>query len=244
MKRDYINRVVEACPLEYYLSANDGVRVHWPFRMQPVHEVKQSYRDDADSYIVDSSFADESITNMDTLDKAESVNADMAMLEDVYLDYDKTVTKLLEGFEIADSHGFNGQILAPLQEPHVECWKEIGEPDHIAIGGVKDKPASEKVRITQHVRDVVGDDVWVHGLGYGATPEVIQAVRSNPNLLDSMDAQTPFATANDNRVWPGTERMSPVALRSLANLVEACRRMTPEFTDNPDANQEVLGTFQ
>lgn len=240
MKRDYINRIVEACPLEYYLSANDGVRVHWPYRMQPVHEASQSYRDDADTYIIDSSFANESITNQDTLDKAHSLNADLAVLEDVYQDFDNTVAKLLEGFELADTHDFGGEVLAPLQEPHIECWQEVGEPEHIAIGGVKDKPASEKVRITQQVRDAVGDRVWIHGLGYGATPEVVRAVRNNPTLLDSMDAQTPLATANDDRVWPGTERMSPVALRSLANLIEACRRMTPELTQNPNPTQTQL----
>jgi len=243
MNSDYIKRIVDACPIEFYLSANDGVRVHWPYRMQPVHEASSTYAADADRYVIDSSFADESITNQDTLDKAHALGASGAVLEDVYQDYAGTVEKLQEGRQLADTHPFDGEIYYPLQAPHVECWKTVGRPKRIAIGGVKDKPASEKVRIAQHIRDAVGESVWIHGLGYGATPEVISAIRSNPQLLDSIDAQTPLASAKSSDVWPGTEVMTPVALRSLANLTEKCRRMTPEFTDNPSPNQTGLSDY-
>lgn len=243
MKRDYIERVVNACPVEYYLSSKDGVRVHWPYRMQPVHEAVSTYQEDSERYILDSSFADETITNQDTLDKAHKLNADIAVLEDVYQDYEQTVDRLKEGLQLAQEHDFAGNVMCPLQAPHVDCWKAIGKPDIVAIGGMKDEPASEKVRIAQKLRDAVGDDVWIHGLGFGATPEIVRAVRNDPDLLDSIDAQTPFANENDTSVWPGTERMSPVALRCQATLVEKCRRMSTELTDDPEANQTVLEDY-
>jgi len=241
----YADRILDKCHLDYYLSASyDGGRIRWPWRMFPPDETYQRYRDTCEKFIVDSDFNDETVTNRDVLDKAVEVNATMAVLEDVYQDYSKTVERLQEGLRLYKSHAFDGDVLCPLQAPHVECWEAIGKPERIAIGGVKDKPASEKVRIAQKVRDAVGANVWVHGLGFGATPEVVQAVRENPDLLDSIDAQTPFATENDQNVWPGTERMSPVALRSQANLIEKCRRMSPELTEDPNANQTGLGAYQ
>lgn len=244
MKGDYIERVVEACPIRYYFSGNDGCRTHWPYRMQPVHLANPTYQDDADSYIVDSSFSDESITNENTLNKAVEIGADIAVLEDVYQDHEKTVEKLREGLEIAEEHEFNGRVLCPLQAPHVECWEKIGKPDMVAIGGLKNQPASEKVRVTQQLRDAVGDDVWIHGLGFGATPEVVRAVRNSPDLLDSIDSQTTVATQIGKDIWPGKERKSTLALRSQATLIEKCRRMTPELADDPDANQTGLGDYQ
>ena len=241
MKQRYIDRIVDACPVQFFLSANDGCRVHWPFRMQPVHEATDTYCGDAEKYIVDSSWNDKTITNEDTLDKAAELGADLAVLEDVYQNYEETVKKLRTGYELYESHEFDGDVVAPLQAPHTDCWDAIGQPDIIAIGGVKNEPAAEKIRVARDIRRYVGDDVWIHGLGFGATPELVLEIRENPTLLDSIDAQTPFASENTKDMWPGQERMSPVALRSLANLIEKCRRMTPEFTDNPNPVQQSLG---
>jgi len=226
--------IAKACPVEYYLAGSDGCRIEWPYRLQPADESYPRYAEQADRYIVDSAISNPDVGTRETLDKAEYVDADVAVLEDVYQDFDATVDSVLEGMAVADDHAFGGELLVPLQEPHVECWREVGEPDHVAVGGVKDAPASEKVRVTQQVRDAVGPDVWVHGLGFGATDAVVHAVRSDPDLLDSIDSYSPLQNVDLGTIWPGDERGSVKAIRALAELVESCRRMTPSCTGTPD----------
>ena len=241
MKVQRIDEMKPHWPVEVYLSASDSCHVHWPYRMAGLDECYPRYVDDADKFIVDSEFDDPDKTNIDALDKAHELNADVVVLEDVYQDFENTVDKLLEGRELVDDHPFDGEVIYPLQEPHVECWTEIGEPDTIGIGGYKDEHASEKVRISQKVRDGVGDDVWVHGLGFGPSEPIIRAVRADQDLLDSIDSQTPYLNAKSDPTWDGTFKSATYAIRSLATMVEACRRMNPELTDDPHSEHEQTG---
>lgn len=243
MRREYIDKIVQNAPVEYYLSANDNAVVWWPFRMQPVHEANPTYVDMCEKFIVDSSFNDESITNKDALDKAHELNATMVMLEDVYQDFEGTVQTLQDGLELAKNHDYDGTVLAPLQSPHVECWEEIGNPDTIAIGGLKDAHASEKVRVAQKVRGAVGDNVWIHGLGFGATNELIRAIRNEPNLLDSIDSRTPYETARSSSIWKGDSPTTVASIRSQATLLEKTRRMQPTMSNDP-APTESLEAYQ
>jgi len=239
MKLEKLYDIVDRCPVEFYLSANDGCHVHWPYRMQPVHEASTTYRSDAEKYIVDSSFSREEITNVDVLDKAHRLGADMVVLEDVYQDFTATVEKVQEGLALATDHAFSGTTIAPLQQPWVKCWYELGEPDTVAIGGLKDAPASEKVRVAQKLRDAAGPSIWIHGLGWGATEPVVNAVRSTPGLLDSIDAQTPYASENNNSIWKGEHKSVPTAVRSQANLIEACRRMCGDMSTSPSPGTQT-----
>lgn len=236
MKPEYVRRITDACYVDYYLSSNDGAQSFWSYRMQPVHEASTRYVDVCDAFLVDSAFNKPEITNTDALDKAEAVNATGVMLEDVYQEFDATVEKLLEGAELADAHEFNGDIYYPLQAPHVDCWREIGEPENIALGGTKDKPAAEKVRIAREVRQAVGPDITIHGLGWGASEPVIQAVNETPELMDSIDASTALHRARHMDVEPGTGNLTVRQAHAIGILLEKCRRMSP-LTDKNDQSQ-------
>jgi len=240
MKLEKLYDIVDRCPVEFYLSANDGCHVHWPYRMQPVHEASTTYRSDAEKYIVDSSFSREEITNVDVLDKAHRLGADMVVLEDVYQDFTGTVEKVQEGLALAAEHQFSGTTIAPLQQPYVKCWRELREPHTVAIGGLKDAPASEKVRVAQKLRDAAGPNIWIHGLGWGATDALVNAIRNEPHLLDSIDAQTPYAQENNSSIWKGEHKSVPTAIKAQANLIEGCRRMNPNMTEHPTPEQHDL----
>lgn len=204
--------------------------------MQPVPEASTRYVDVCDKYLVDSAFNDPDITNRDALDKAADVGATGVMLEDVYGNYSETVEKLLEGGELADTHQFDGVIYYPLQEPHIECWEEVGEPEYIALGGTKDKPAAEKVRICREVRHAVGDDVVIHGLGWGASEAVIHAVNNDPELIDSIDASTALHRARHMDVEPGVGNLTVRQAHAIGILLEKCRRMST-LTDESDQSK-------
>ena len=239
MNVERIDEMKPHWPVEVYLSASDSCHVHWPYRMAGLDECYPRYVEDADKFIVDSEFDDPSKTNKHALDKAHDLGAEVVVLEDVYQDFDGTVNKLLEGREMVDDHDFDGEVIYPLQEPHVECWKEIGEPEMVGIGGIKDDHASEKVRVTQKVRDGVGSSVWIHGLGFGPTDELIRAIRKDADLIDSIDSQSPYLNAKNKETWAGDFKSATYAIRSLAKMVEACRRMNPELTDDPNPGTQT-----
>lgn len=225
---EYARRILDECYVDYYLSSSyDGGRIEWPWRMFPPTETYPRYVDLADEFIVDSEFNDQSVTNTNVLDKAVEVGATKAVLEDVYQDFTGTVDRVLAGLEKADEHEFDGDIICPLQAPFVQCYRELGEPDAIAIGGLKDARESRKVEAAQQLRRFAGDDVYIHGLGWGASETLVSAIRNHPDLLNSIDARTEGVEANSMDIWPGEERSTPLAVFTLARLLEKCRRMSP-----------------
>lgn len=241
IREEYLRRLVDEAYVDLYLSAVDGARCYWPWRMQPVHEACKRYRNACEHYIVDSSFKDESITNEDVLDTAAELGAEAAVLADVYQDKDATVDAILDGLELADDHHYDGDLMVPLQAPHVECWEELeGQADIYAIGGLKDATDDAKLYAAKGVRAAAGKDIHLHGLGFGVTDRLVDAVHAHPDLLDSVDYSTPVQNANVRDVEAGKERMSVVASRAAATLIEDLRRVSPYPECDEDTQQQTL----
>jgi len=241
LRDEYLRRLVDAAYVDIYLSATDGARIYWPWRMQPAHEAGKSHRNACEKYIVDSSFNRPDIGNAEVLDTAERFDAEAVVLADVWQDMGATVDALLEGLELYDDHAFDGDVILPLQAPHDECYRELeGHGDIYAIGGVKDKPDARKVAATRSVRDVAGDSITLHGLGFGVSDTLVRAVQSDPDLLDSIDYSTPVQSSMDGSIDAGKERMSVVAARSGAWLVEDLRRLSPYIENQGGSEQTGL----
>ena len=234
LRDEYFRRLVEGAHVELYLSAVDGARLYWPWRMQPPCEASDRYRNACERYIIDSDPLDDSVTTKDVLDCAHRLDAEVASLQDVYHDKDTTVDSLLEGLRIADDHPFEGDLLLPLQAPYVECWKGIGEPtEHLlGIGGLKDGRPAERRRAAEELRDAVGPDVWIHGFGWGPTG-LGEAIRDRPELLDSLDYSTPMQEAAHNDATAGSEVMSVAAMDAGRRLIRDLRELSEFPTDAP-----------
>lgn len=240
IRDEYLRRLIDAAYVDVYLSANDGKRIYWPYRMHPVHEANKGYRDACESYIIDSSFQDESITNEDVLDTAFRLDAEMAVLADVYHDADATVQALLEGRELADDHPYDGKLIAPLQPPHDACYDALeGQFDVYAIGGLKDAGGFDQIQAARSVRERAGPDVRIHGLGFGVSDELVWAAHEWPGLLDSIDYSTPVQNSMAPPVDHGEDHMSVIAARAGAMLVEDVRRLTP-LIEPPAMRQTTL----
>ena len=226
LRDEYLRRLVDEAHVELYLSANDGARLYWPWRMQPPKESNSRYRNACERYIIDSDPLDDSVTTSDVLDTAHRLGAEVASLQDVYLNKDATVDSLLHGLEIADDHSFDGELLLPLQQPYVDCYKELGEPDElIGLGGLKDGTTRERITSTKEFRTEFGYGVWLHGFGWGVKGELAQAIRQEPRMLDSVDYSTPVQAADYSTSTPGSERMSVVAAQAGAKLIEDLREV-------------------
>jgi hypothetical protein len=236
LRDEYLRRLVDASYIDLYLSGNDGARIYWPWRMQPVHESSKTYRDACESYIVDSSFNKPEIKNKDVLDKAHKVDAEYAVLSDVYQDCEATVDAVLDGLETYDDHQFDGDIITPLQEPFVECYEEIecDTVDYVAVGGLKDKNTQHQIEATNSLRDFAGQEVKIHGLGFtlrgwnGEPNAWVDEINRKPELLDSVDTSSYLQkiVMADYEIDKGEERRSVDCVRVAEMLVRDLRRVS------------------
>jgi len=262
IRDEYLRRLIDNAYVDLYLSANDGHRIYWPWRMMPPAESSRAYRNACEVFIIDSEPQSPHVGNREVLDEAERVGADMALLADYFpfevyeeeLDpeedpeawaayqqilreygdaYSASVHSVRRGIELAETHPFEGEIILPLQAPHADAVRELPAHDRYAIGGLKDAAASDYRRVDA-ARSVreAAPDAWIHGLGWGATEGVVAAVHERPQLLDSVDYSTPIQTAIGG-TDPGDERMSVQAAKAGAKLIEDLRLFSPYLSDPP-----------
>jgi len=236
----YLAKLIEAAYVDLYLSANvgsttadRGSRAYYPHRLEPVHEIPESatsyprcYR-----YIVDSSFNNPEYDNKDVFNAAERVGADSVILADELHDIDGTIEAVLEGLDLYKDHEYDGDVMIPLQPPHDECFNRlkahgIDTNQTFAIGGLKDASDQRKIKATESLREAAGEEVALHGLGFGVTEEIARAIRETPSLLDSLDYSTPVQQAIGTGA-NGEERLSTVAATAGAQLIEDLRKISP-----------------
>jgi len=245
LRKKYLRRLTNASPIELYLSGTDGARMYWPWRMQPAHRVSASIRSAGKHYIVDSAPQAPSVDTTEVLDAAVKVDADAASLQDVYKDHDATVSSLLRGLEIADSHSFDGKLLLPLQAPHTECYREIGSPtEHmIGIGGMKGASPAARIAAAKELR-ALAPNAHIHGFGWGVRGGLAQEIRNKPTLLDSVDYSTLIKRGIERDMTPGAERMSVQAAFAAYRLVRDLREVTPFVTASDNTtSQGALNDF-
>ena len=239
LRDEFLRRLIDHANVQLYLSANDGARIYWPWRMQPPKSASTTYRNACERYIIDSDPLDDSVTTTDVLDSAHALNAEVASLQDVYQDKDATVDSLLRGLEVADDHAFAGDLLLPLQEPYVECYEELGRPSEhlIGLGGLKDGGNRERIDAARELRNHVGPNVWLHGFGWGPTGQLARAIRDDGDLLDSLDYSTPVQSVDYSLSSSGKERMSVTAAYAGARLIRDLREVS---THTEEASAEDL----
>jgi hypothetical protein len=237
LREEYFRRLVDAAHVELFLSGNDGARMYWPWRMQPPKESAPSYRNACEVYAIDSDPLDDDVTTADVLHEAVRLDAEIASLQDVYHDMDATADSLLEGLGIADSHAFDGSLMLPLQEPYIDCWKEIGEPTKhiIGLGGLKDGSAAARIQAAEEFSSAAGTDIHLHGFGWGPRGDLGAWIRNHPDVLDSLDYSTPIQTGINQELTPGDERMSVQAAYAAFRLIRDLR----EVSSCPDPVEET-----
>ena len=80
---------------------------------------------------------------------------------------------------------------------HIESLPDVGG---YLVGGIKDAPGHKHVEALRRVREVK-PHAYLHGLGMGASPAFVAAVRAEPGLADSVDLQTPEKCATNGQTF-------------------------------------------
>lgn len=249
LQSEYLYRLLDSIRADIFFSANDGARIHWPWRMRPVHEAQPRYVEASDIFIVDSSIQNESIDNEDALAKAAKLKADAVVLADVWHDVEATVDSLVDGVDRYENLQYDGSLVLPLQPPHDRCFEMLMQRgvsnEHLfAIGGLKNSAdMKRKIDNARRLRRVAGDDVHLHGLGYDVTDRLAAALADEPELLDSLDTSGPLQD-NVSGGSAGGERLSSVAVQAGARLIEDARKLSPHADPDTTTIQQSIGEFK
>lgn len=227
LREEYLRRLVDDAYIDLYLAGCEGARIYWPWRMaREGGSYGTRYRNACESYWLDSSIFNSEYKNKDVLDDGFKVDAEAVLLADTMGDYEQTVDSIHEGLALADDHSFEGTVIIPLQEPYDECYKEFeGESTHYAIGGLNRGSDRRRIEAARTVRNMAGNSIHLHGLGWGIGNELAGEIHANPELLDSVDYSTPIQSNTD--ALAGKERMSVLAMKAATQLVEDLRKVTP-----------------
>lgn len=115
----------------------------------------------------------------------------------------------LEGIEMfmerARELGIEDRVILPIQPPYTDfldaCAERgwLDEVGYVAVGGLLTiNDVADRIDALREVRSYLGDGFRIHALAPGRDAEMIDALRENPSLVDSLDNSTPEqAPAND-----------------------------------------------
>lgn len=189
-----------------YFHAGPNDRFFYPYRLQPAdpQTVSHRAREQAVEFIVDSDFNNPDVSNGDVIDHAIEYDATYIVPKDYVSTPDngltdreareKTTESLAEFFDLYEDADVAANVIIPLQPPHDVHYDTIterfGDFAYYAVGGVAKADPKVKVNAARTARDAVGPYKHLHGFGFGPTFEVIQTLRHEPGLLDSMDSST------------------------------------------------------
>lgn len=202
-KDHYKQNIYDNAFVRFYVATNTAM-LEYPFLVGRYDESSPTLARKAEDYILDSAIGDETVGNKEVLDRADKIGADAVVCSDVLHDPETTTENIVNMLKLVEERDDEFDVLIPLQfdddgraYTHVQHYIDVGnrladlgydiDDFRLYIGGINKKSASEQIRRCINLREYVGDDVYLHALGVGATREWIATIRNCPWLLDSMD---------------------------------------------------------
>ncbi|MEZ3117860.1 hypothetical protein RYH80_18235 [Halobaculum sp. MBLA0147] len=265
---EYRFHVAQKAVVDVYVSASNA-RIEWPYRLETVEEARESTRQTAVEYILDSGMG-HGTAPAEILDEAERRDADYVIPDDQLADREKdldkdaihtTADETARFLDEAARRDFDGTILIPLQPPHDHHYRYLcshfprqAQHTHFCVGGLKGAAPEAQITAVQRLRELVGYEAYLHGLGFGAGREVVDALRTTPRLLDSVDISTPQQNARNGK-FAGSVRdqvnfgqpqntASSIEIGAVgtAELVGIARALAPSLTDPRNLNEPINAT--
>lgn len=205
-------------------SAKYWERYLYPYALQHVREVDQGVRDTCYEYILDSGKNDEDVTNRDVIEKAIDINADYVMPKDYVGDQRRTRRSMREFFRLyAEEYPeCRATPFVILQPPYIVEYVEnrdfYDEFGHFALGGLQLFDPEQQVEELLKFRKMVGPNAYVHALGIGTGLTIINTLRENPRVIDSLDMSTAEMLIKHNQLpdkhWRRTDFHIPKGIDS------------------------------
>lgn len=197
-----------------YVASN--MKTDYPYKLQKPSTKNKEVRKTASSYIADSGIGEET-SNEEVIEWAKEYNADYVVGCDELHSFRETTESIKEFIEVYKNSDCDSTPMVPVQcNPEEDKWHtdhlgELPEADHYVLGGmaVPEVSTRQKIESIKNFRDVVGEDVYVHGLGVGGGMEFVSKV-AGTGWLDSIDCSTPEQAAMFGCILDGRLRQKEI----------------------------------
>ncbi|WP_254762232.1 hypothetical protein [Natrinema marinum] len=272
-----LEMILDECPVNIYAASS--LKHPWPYRLQKAGECAPASFWRSQHRILDSNITDPRVTNEDILEEAIQKDATAVVAKD-YLPfhlYDRkfdleeltgaashreATTQSIQEFIDLHDPDRHPPAYIPLQPPyvdHIQDIREIVVDSHLEekymLGGLKNANPKRRISEAQALRDEIGGEPDLHGLGWGLSDALVESLRHNPDLIESVDNSGPSqAILNDgllDKHWQkqpfglveGQMRNSVAGAFEFGILLQATHRLTKyntEFT----TNQKSISDYQ
>lgn len=188
------------CPIDVYVASN--MPYHYPYKLVKPGHVTQRVVDSAETVIVDSGIGNDDIDNGEVLDLAARYDADMVVAKDYLHDQPRTTESVRAFLQEWDRHDCRATPLIPLQPPHHEHYYDLPDQYHYLLGGMAfEYDTGEIIRAVEKFRTEVGSAPYVHLLGVGTNPRLMDWLAHNPDMVQSIDCSTPEQCAINGAIY-------------------------------------------
>lgn len=204
---------VDKCPIDVYVASNMPYK--YPYKLVKPSHVAPQIVDSCETLIMDSGIGNDELDNTDVLDLAAKYDADMVVGKDYLHDQDRTTASINEFLDAWDDHGCRATPLIPLQPPHHTHYTELSGRYHYLLGGMAFGWDTNKIidAITKF-RNRVGSEPYVHLLGVGANPKLMDFLARNPGMVQSIDCSTPEQCAINGEIYDTTLQRRQYQIRT------------------------------
>lgn len=259
--------ILKECPVEIYAASS--LKHPWPYRLQKAGDCAQASFWRSQHRILDSNIMDPTLTNEEILAEAIEKEAHQGVVAKDYLPFEMYDRGKYDLREItgADDHweatkesirefislhdpDDHPPAYIPLQPPYADSITEIRpfvQESHLEerymLGGLKDAKPAERLNQAEEIREIIGDEPILHGLGWGPSDTLVKGLREQPGLIDSIDNSGPSQAIMNNNIlddhWvqrdfglvEGDFRNSIAGVFEFGMLMQAAHRFTPYNMD-------------
>ncbi|MFA9418002.1 hypothetical protein [Natrinema sp. HArc-T2] len=272
-----LEMILEKCPVDIYAASS--LKHPWPYRLQKYGECAPASFWRSQHRILDSNIIDPEVTNEEILEEAVKKDATAVVAKDYLpfnlygrdfdmealtgeLNHAAATTKSIKEFIELHDPDVHPPAYIPLQPPYVEHIKEIRgmiQDSHLEerymLGGLKDANPKKRISEAESLRDKIGEEPVLHGLGWGLSDTLVEALRRNPGLIDSVDNSGPSqAILNEgllDKHWQkqpfglveGQMRNSVAGAFEFGILLQATHRLT-EYNADFNTEQKSISDYQ
>ncbi len=188
------------CPIDVYIASN--MPYEYPYKLVKPEHVTQTVVDSAETVIMDSGIGDDTVSNKDVLDLADQYDTDMVVAKDYLHDQPRTTESIQAFLDLWQDHPCRATPLVPLQPPHHDHYQDVPGQYHYLLGGMAfDYETREIIQAVEKFRDAAGSGPYVHLLGVGANPKLMDYLAANPGMVQSIDCSTPEQCAINSNVY-------------------------------------------
>lgn len=245
----YLRRLevlIDACPLDIYAASS--LKHPWPYRLQNAAECYPASFWRSQDRILDSAIGHD-LQNEDVLDHAVERYATAVVAKDHLHDQEATTESIREFIDLHDPET-HPRAYIPLQPPYDEHVAEVYpliEESHLdhayMLGGLANAEPARRIDELLAFRATVGNEPTAHGLGWGLDDTLVETIREEPSLLDSVDNSSPSQAVQNNQIldkhWraktcrhvDGRYQNSVGGTFEFAMLIQATHRLT-EYNDD------------